>query len=688
METPLELPVPLKQTPYKHQAEAFYKILPLQRAALLMEQGTGKTLPTIALAAYRCIHREVRRLLIVCPKSVMDVWVEEFKNLELYYNLVVLRGKVTGRQETLLKWENTPGLQIAVINYEGTWRVGTPLFKWRPDMIVLDESHKIKKGGNKQSRFLHSLGNQAKYRLILTGTPVTQSPLDFWSQYKFLDPTIFGKSFTRFRDHYAVMRKFKVLRYKNLNELSAKAHRIAYRTTRAEALDLPPVIEQNVYCKLEGKAKDMYQKMKKESLVKITEYLEEEDGNVTAPFIVTQILRLHQMTGGFVHTDEGEVRKIHQVKLDALRDVLEGLPENKKVVIFARFTAEIQAIKELVSKQRSVRTLSGKTEDRGKLIKKFQEKTDPNVLVVQVQTGGLGITLHAADTVIFYSMTFSYSDYEQAKARLVRIGQTADKVNCIHLVCKNTVDETIVTSLREKKDMAELVVDILKERREGRMAKVHKKKPKKTERRVPVTSGEEEKYFESKLEKLQKEMEDAEKQATKTKTKKPPVETEVEEEAPKKKKKRKKQEDPGETGIVTLKALAGELNISPVLLRKKLRDSDLEKPDSRWEWKADAEDLDIIRDWFKENEKPKPKKKKKSKKPDPPPVVEEPIEEDEEEIEEDEFEELEEVPYEEMGVKELRELCKERGIKTKKNAKKAEMVEVLMEYDNDDDDDE
>ena len=327
-------------------------------------------------------------------------------------------------------------------------------------MIIADEMQKIKNPRAKQSRAMHKLGDQVRYKQGLTGTPVSQGPLDIWSQYRFLDPDIFGKKFYEFRDRYAVMGGFKghqVVKFKNLDELSMKAHSIAYRVRKQDTdIDLPPITNQYLYCTLGNEANKYYREMKKE----FTVTLNENKGNAHAPIVLTQLLRLQQITGGFLPVEEGKIVQVDSSKLNLLTEVVSDLPLDKKLVIFARFLPEIEAIKEEVTKLgRKLVTLTGKTKNRGEVISNFQKDPKLTVMVAQIQTGGVGLNLQVADTVIFYSTNFSYIDYDQAKARIHRIGQVSSSVTYIHLVSERTVDEQIFEALDNKKDVADYIVD-------------------------------------------------------------------------------------------------------------------------------------------------------------------------------------------------------------------------------------
>lgn len=454
--------LPVKTKPYKHQDEAFQIGVAADQTALLMEQGTGKTLSAIAVAGHRYQAGQIRKLLVVAPLSVISVWEDEFrKHAQFDHQLVSIAStKENKRKEKLDSLRGVDGLQVLVINYEATWRCIDLLTKWQPDMVVADESQKIKNGRAKQSKAVHKLGDQASYKLVLTGTPITQGPLDVWSQYRFLNPDIFGRRYLSFRDRYATMGGYggyQVVGYRNLEELAKKAHSIAYRVTKAEALDLPDTIDQEIRVTLAPETRKLYQQMEEEFLVQFS-----DTEIAKAPIILTQLLRLQQITGGFLPVENGQVKEFDSAKLDALKELLQDLPENKKVVIFARFLSEIKAIKKVSEELgRNPEELTGSTGNRGWHIRRFQEMLSVKDIVVQTQTGGLGITLTAADTAVFYSTTFSYADYDQAKARFHRINQK-NTVTYIHILAGGTIDEQVLEILKTKGDMATEIVDRMK----------------------------------------------------------------------------------------------------------------------------------------------------------------------------------------------------------------------------------
>ena len=426
--------------------------------AILAEMGTGKTLISIGIAGYLYLHNHINKLLIVAPLSITRVWEEEFdKFADFDFQLKVLEGSTVEKCEQLRNLFGNK-LQVAVINYESCWRMEKQIADWKPDMIICDESSKIKNSQAKQSKALHRLGKISKHNMILTGTPVTNNPLDFFSQYKFLDESIFGGSYYAFRARYAVMGgygHYQVVGYKNLPELTEKAHSIAFRITKKEALDLPEQIDTKRYVELEPIGRSIYDQVEKES------YAELEHGEIVTTNVLTKLLRLSQITGGFIKDEFNELaEQVSSAKLEALEEIVEEcLDAGKKLVVFARFIPEIDAIAKMLKRYGiKYAMIRGDVKDRAGEVDKFQNDPETKVFIGQLQTTGMGLTLTAADTAVFYSLSYNYADYEQAKARIHRIGQ---KNNCtyIHLLAKKTIDEKVMDALSKKKNLAELVVD-------------------------------------------------------------------------------------------------------------------------------------------------------------------------------------------------------------------------------------
>lgn len=379
------------------------------------------------------------------------------------YTAMILSGDKKKRLRTLAELEKADGLQVAVINYESVWRDGIfeALQAFDPDVIIADESQRIKSPKAKQSKAMHALGDRARYKLALSGTPVQNDCTDLWSQYRFLDPSIFGKNFYAFRARYAILGGFEnrmVVGIKNRDELIKKEFSRAYRVTKAEALDLPEQMFVTRHVELEPKAKKIYESLKKNAFAEL------ENGEITAPTVLTKLLRLQQATGGFIVPDEEEKpEQISTAKVDALEDIVADYVESegKKLVVFVRFRAEIDAIKKMLEKNGvTYEVLAGDVPqaERGEAVRRFQEEDDPMVVVAQIQCAGLGITLHRASTCVYYSVDFNYANYSQSLARIHRAGQT-DKCTYIHLVAKGTIDSKVLKALGDKEEIAKGIVD-------------------------------------------------------------------------------------------------------------------------------------------------------------------------------------------------------------------------------------
>ncbi len=458
-----DLKMPIKVTPYRHQGEAWRFVMGKFEnpggAALLIEMGCGKSLISVAVTGTLFEESKIKKLLIVCPLSICGVWEEEFsKFADFDYDLKILKGTADSKAMTLHSM-NGDSLQVAVINYESVWRIEPQIKDWGPDMIICDESHKIKSHNIAASKSLHRLGEKTSYRLILTGTLITNKAIDAFSQYKFLEPRIFGKSFYVFRNRYFDMVGYgnhtPVLKKSMEPELKERIHSIAFRATKAECLDLPETTDIVRYIDLEPNAMNIYRHLVRDSFAELSR------GEVTATNILTKILRLSQLTGGFLGDDEG--KKIHQVstaKLGALEDIVdEATSSGKKLVVIARFIPEIEAITDLLSKKKlKFSIITGNVKNRSEQIEKFQNDSDVLVFVGQIATAGLGITLTAASTMVFYSLDYSMSNFEQTKARIHRAGQ-CDPCTYIYLIAKGTVDEKVMKSLNKKYDLASSLID-------------------------------------------------------------------------------------------------------------------------------------------------------------------------------------------------------------------------------------
>lgn len=477
---------PVKATLYPHQVEGWQRAVDTMiyhggGYGLLYEMGCGKTLTAVAIIGTLFQMKMIKRVLVIAPSSVCPVWPREFlQYADFPVRSLVLSGSVEKSKGMLAAFTaETPDiLRVAVINYEKTWRMPEVLSAFAPDMIICDESHRIKTYNSRQSKAIHKLGDHAQFRMILTGTPVQNNPLDFWSQYRFLSPHTFGSSFMKFRARYAVMGGFavngkpvQIVGYRNLDELTEKAYTCASRVTKAECLDLPPQTFETRYVELSPKGRRLYREMKRESIAWLNEM------PVTANNVLSRLLILQRLTGGWLQPDESEAPvQVDTSKLDALEDLVADIIESgEKVVVFVRFLSEYDSIRAMLDKHKIQHSdICGATPqaERGAIVDRFQTDSEVKVFVAQVDSAGLGITLTAAKVAVFYSPTWNYASYQQALGRTHRIGcEMHDECHYIHLICPDTVDEDVMEALENKKSLADLVVDrkgdMLQERKVG-----------------------------------------------------------------------------------------------------------------------------------------------------------------------------------------------------------------------------
>ena len=443
--------------------------------ALLFEMGCGKTLTSIAIMGAMYQKAKIDRVLIVAPTSVVAVWPHELADYaDFPFTVQTLLGDKGKRIKGISDLKNYPypKLKVAVINYESCWRDGIKeeLLDYDADLIICDESQRIKGHDSKQSKGMWELGDKARYKMILSGTPVQNNVTDIWSQYRFLDKSIFGELYFPFQNRYCVMHsvfKSKVIRTQHTDELVAKEHSIAFRVTKEEALDLPEQTFETRYVEMSKKERSTYDALKRDSVANI-----EGEGTITAATVLTKLLRLQQFTGGFLVKDGGsEPQQISTAKLDALKDIIDDyvISGGKKLVVFARFIPEVTAIIDLAKRMMEKEGLkvvsiqgSVKKELRGDIIDQFQKDPKTTIIVGQIDTLGTGVTLTAADTCIYYSKTYNYATYEQSLSRIHRIGQR-NICTYIDLVCADSVDEKISQALRKKEDLATTIVDNWKE---------------------------------------------------------------------------------------------------------------------------------------------------------------------------------------------------------------------------------
>lgn len=452
--------IPGKTDAWMHQRQAFHFAKELWASMLAMDMGTGKSRTAIGLLE----EWECKNVLILCPKSVLGVWPNQFEQHSSFrWNVHAANPKITVARramevgQTLMTSAQSP--TVILCNYEAAWRpaMANILRRQEWDCIILDESHRIKSAGGKASLFAQTLAKTAKRRLCLTGTPMPHSPLDLYGQFRFLDPGIFGTSANRFKHKYAVMGGYEnrqVMGWQNEEELAEKFGSISFVCRKDEVLDLPPYQHIERICELTPRSGVIYKTLERDLVADI------DGGTVTAANALTRLLRLQQCTSGFAKTDDEQEIRINgehfSEKQELLDDVLEDIPSDEPVVIFVRFQHDLDATREVCeARGRRVGELSGRVHE---LTDDARMRNEHDALIVQIQAGGVGIDLTRARYAIYYSLGFSLGDYEQSLARVHRPGQTLPTFY-VHLLAKGTVDEKVYKALRERKQVVEAVVE-------------------------------------------------------------------------------------------------------------------------------------------------------------------------------------------------------------------------------------
>ena len=460
-----------KTKPYAHQITALEKSWNKEVYAYFMEMGTGKSKVLIDNISMLYDKGKINGALIIAPKGVYQNWydaeIPTHMATHVDKDVVLWRALINSKQQKQLDilFETTEKLHILVMNVEAFstakgLQFAAKFLQSHKALMAIDESTTIKNPDAKRTKNIVALGRHAKYRRILTGSPVTKSPLDLYKQCEFLDEYLLDhSSYYTFRTRYAVMRTANfggrsvqiVVGYKNLGELSSKLEPFSYRCLKEDCLDLPDYTYTKRIIQLTPEQKKLYQQMKVLALAEL------EGKQMTTQSAMVQLMRLHQITCGHFTADDGTIKSVKNERIDALIDILSEV-ENK-AVIWAHYRHDINAIVEAVEKtfgKDSYVTYYGDTsnEDRQDAIKQIQDPNSPVRFIIGTpQTGGYGITLTGANVMIYYANGYDYEKRIQSEARINRAGQTR-KMTYIDIIAEDTVDEKIVKALRGKMNIA------------------------------------------------------------------------------------------------------------------------------------------------------------------------------------------------------------------------------------------
>lgn len=485
-----------KTKPFKHQLAALEFLAGRSYAAILGEQGTGKSKILIDDTARVFRRRVIDTLLIVAPNGVHANWAEkeipEHLPDDIPRDVVVWSSKATEKQRQKLVTklsQKSDSLLVACFNIDAlTTKAGyaavETLLKSRTVLFAIDESTRIKNSTAQRTKAALSLARLARGRRILSGLPTPRSPLDAYTQFEFLKPGLLGhSSMYTFKARYAVVRRIdktdykrtgkkpipgrdyfdSIVGYQRVEELAQNIAAHSFRVLKRDCLDLPPKVYQTIFVELENDHAALYERTRKNALAEFS------GGMIAAPMMMTRILRLQQILGGFAPSTQPDgtilARDLPVVspekngKLQALLGLLEEF--DGKAIIWARFTPELEMIAEALREEygdSAVVLYHGKTsnDDRTAHRESFQSDNGARFFVASQSAAGIGITLTAASMVVYFSNTFNFEERAQSEDRAHRIGQEKS-VAYVDLIVRGTIDEKIKKALEQKKDLAATV---------------------------------------------------------------------------------------------------------------------------------------------------------------------------------------------------------------------------------------
>ena len=463
-----------KTNPYKHQLDALETSWNREVYALFMEMGTGKTKVLIDNMSMLYDKGKIDGALIVAPKGVIGTWFKQEIPAHLVDHVekktILWQSLINKKQQEKLNtlFETDEDLHILIMNVEAFsttkgLKFAEKFINSHKTLMAVDESTTIKNPKAKRTKNIIRISKQAKYRRILTGSPVTKNPLDLYTQCEFLDPYLLDfQSFYAFRNRYAEMKTANfygrsvqiITKFRHLDELANKLKPFSYRVLKEDCLDLPPKTFMKREIELTPEQQEVYSQMKKMALAFFN------GKAVTTATALTQIMRLQQITCGHFTADDGSIQDIKNNRLSELMDVLNEI--EGKVVIWAHYQHDVKKIIKEIQKVHgpgSVVDYYGLTPQdlRDQNREAFQNDSKVRFLVGTPATGGYGITLTAASTMIYYSNGYDLEKRLQSQDRIHRIGQKKP-VTYIDIIAEDTVDNKIVKALRKKINIASAVM--------------------------------------------------------------------------------------------------------------------------------------------------------------------------------------------------------------------------------------
>lgn len=465
-----------KTRPYDHQKQALREARGREAFAFLMEMGTGKTKVAVDEIGIMFDEQNIDAALVVAPKGVYANWTKiEIPNhmpddLVKSAAIYLWDGMGTQRSKNLAeRCLSHRGLSILVMNTEAfsssskAIAFAKQFLSRRKVAMYIDESTLIKNQSSARAKTLTKLAPLARFRRIMTGSPVTRSPLDFFSQFQFLKPGLLGTSnWFAFRSRYAILEQkvfggrsiLTVSGYQNLPDLTERVRKNSFRVLKEDCLDLPPKVFVRREVELSEEQARAYSQMRDEAFAELA-----NDQFASATAVITQIMRLHQIVCGHITNADGDLVRIPSRRIDAMLETCEEL--SGKTIVWGKYREDIRAIcaalRDVYGDQSVVEYHGGTgAEDRATAVQRFQNDPTCIFFVANQATGGYGITLTAASNVIYYSNDYDLEKRLQSEDRAHRSGQTKS-VTYVDLVAPGTVDDKIIEALINKKNIADLV---------------------------------------------------------------------------------------------------------------------------------------------------------------------------------------------------------------------------------------
>lgn len=456
---------PFLLKPRESQLKAMKRLYRVKRLGLFWEMGTGKTKTVLDFIGTMLYHKKIGRALIIVPLKLIDgVWEPEIE--KNWPDLKELNYFVLRPSNFSNRWQSSP---VVITNYDYARTITTELMKWAPDLVAIDEGHKIKNPHARQSKMAHKLGNICQYAVDMTGTPIGNHPLDVWSQFKFLVPGLLQPTFKEFKQEYVAAWThggYTAKKFRKMPELAKILSPYVYNLRADEVSELPKTNFIEMPVEIGEKARALYKSMEKDFVAWVT-----REQVIQAPIVLAKMTKLSQISGGFIRdTEKKENFPVHRAKLEVLEGIVDDLKAQdvERIVIFARFLWEIDEIKKLVAPHWVTYEMSGRIVDEN--LRKFARKMfneSGGVMICQIASGSLGENFQSANYCVFYSMDYSHINFNQAWKRIHRSGQTKP---CFYylLLAKGTIDRDVYRALRQKRDVAKAIITLIRGQQDGK----------------------------------------------------------------------------------------------------------------------------------------------------------------------------------------------------------------------------